>query len=93
MENLKTPISKVASVLRLSSEGLGLRATGRVLGSHKGTIAGWEKLFANQKATLMVYSFCHEFISLTFEGDEQYTIVGKRIAPSESGGWTAVIME
>ena len=50
-------------------------------------------LFADQKATLMLYSFCHEFVSLTFEGDELYTIVGKRIAPSESKGWTAVIME
>lgn len=30
MENLKTPISKVASALLLRSEGLGLRATGRV---------------------------------------------------------------
>jgi transposase-like protein len=29
MENTKTPISKVASALKLRSEGLGLRATGR----------------------------------------------------------------
>ena len=93
MENLKTPISKVASALRLRSEGLGLRATGRVLNSNKSTIAKWEKLFADQKATLMLYAFCHEFVSLTFEGDELYTIVGKRTDPSESKGWTAVIME
>ncbi len=93
MENLKTPISKVAAALRLRSEGLGLRATGRVLESHKGTIAKWEKLFANQKATLMLYGFCHEFVSLTFEGDELYTIVEKCTDPSESRGWTAVIME
>jgi phage FluMu protein Com len=93
MENLKTPISKVASALRLRSEGLSLRATGRVLDSHKGTIANWEKLFADQKATLMLYSFCHEFVSLAFEGDELYTIVGKRTDPSDSKGWTAVIME
>jgi hypothetical protein len=42
---------------------------------------------------LSLYSFCHEFISLTFEGDELYTMVGKRTAPSESAGWTAIIME
>lgn len=41
----------------------------------------------------MLYAFCHEFISLAFEGDELYTIVGKRAAPSISEGWTAVIME
>ena len=93
MENLKTPISKVSSALRLRSEGLGLRATGRVLGSHKDTISRWEQLFADQKATLMLYSFCHEFVTLTFEGDELYTVVGKRTDPSDSKGWTAVIME
>nr|WP_321398888.1 IS1 family transposase [uncultured Desulfobacter sp.] len=93
MENLKTPISKVASALLLRSEGLGLRATGRVLKSHKGTIARWEQLFGDQKETLMLYSFCHEFVSLTFEGDELYTMVGKRTEPSDSRGWTAVIME
>jgi transposase-like protein len=93
VENLKTPISKVASALLLRSEGLGLRATGRVLGSHKGTIARWEQLFGDQKATLMLYSFCHEFVSLTFEGDELYTVVGKRTDPSDSKGWIAVIME
>ena len=41
----------------------------------------------------MLYSFCHEFVSLTFEGDELYTMVGKRTEPSDSKGWTAVIME
>ncbi len=38
MENIKTQISKIASALRIRSEGLGLRATGRVLGSNKSTI-------------------------------------------------------
>jgi len=93
MENIKSPISKVAAALKLRSEGLGLRATGRVLQSNKRTIAEWENRFANQKSTLMLYAFCHEFVSLTFEGDELYTIVGKRTDPSESKGWTAVIME
>ena len=41
----------------------------------------------------MLYSFCHKFVSLTFEGDELYTIVNKRTDPSDSSGWTAVIME
>lgn len=93
MANLKTPISKVASAIRLRGEGLGLRATGRVLNSNKSTITKWENRFADQKATLLLYGFCHEFISLTFEGDELYTIVGKRTDPLDSKGWTAVIME
>ncbi len=64
MEKIKSPISKIAAAMRLRSEGLGFRATGRVLQSNKGTIAEWEKLFANQKATLMLYAFCHEFVAL-----------------------------
>jgi hypothetical protein len=93
MENVKSPISKVASALKIRSEGLGLRATARVLGTHKRTIGQWETRFSDQKATLMLYAFCHEFVSLTFEGDELYTIVGNRTDPAESEGWTAVIME
>ena len=70
MENLKSPISKVASALKIRSEGMGLRATGRVMGVHKNTIGKWENRFADQKETLMLYAFCHQFVSLTFEGDE-----------------------
>ena len=93
MENLKSPISKVAAALKIRCEGLGLRATARVLGTHKQTVKEWEEPFADQKETLMLYAFCHQFVSLTFEGDELYTIVGKRTDPSTSTGWTAVIME
>ena len=78
MEGIKSPISKVAAALKMRSEGLGLRATGRVIDSHKNTISKWERLFAGQKKTLMLYAFCHQFISLTFEGDELYTRIGKR---------------
>ena len=41
----------------------------------------------------LLYAVCHEFINLTFEGDELYTIVGKRCEVPDSEGWTAVIME
>ena len=93
MQDIKSPISKVASVLKIRSEGMGLRATGRVLGMHKKTVSTWERLFGDQKETLMLYSFCHEFVSLVFEGDELYTVVGRRTDAHASEGWTAVIME
>ena len=93
MEHLKSPISKVASVLRIRSEGMGLRATARSFGMNKETVKDWEERFAAQKAPLMLYTVCHEFISLTFEGDELYTVTGKRCDPSDSEGWTAVIIE
>jgi hypothetical protein len=41
----------------------------------------------------MMYVFCHEFISLIFEGDELYTSVGQRVEQSDSKGWSAVILE
>ena len=93
MQGLKSPISKVAGVLRVRSEGLGLRATARCFGVHKNTVTQWEHRFAEQKAPLMLYAVCHEFIRLTFEGDELYTVVGKRGAPCDSQGWTVVILE
>nr|WP_051308981.1 hypothetical protein [Desulfogranum japonicum] len=93
MESLKSPISKVALALKMRSGGLALRATGRVLGADKKTISNWERRFAEQKSTLMLYSLCFNFISLTFEGDELYTIVGNRTDPSASKGWTVVIIE
>ena len=93
MEGLKTPISKIASVIRVRSEGLGQRATARCFGIHKNTVADWETRFAEQKKPLMLYALCHQFISLTFEGDELYTVVGERVEPSRSQGWTVVVME
>ncbi|MEO5332877.1 MAG: hypothetical protein H7839_12710 [Magnetococcus sp. YQC-5] len=70
MEDLKSPISKVALAIKMRDEGMGLRATGRVIGSHKKTISEWEERFAGQKETLMLYGLCHEFLRLTFEGDD-----------------------
>jgi hypothetical protein len=93
MKGLKSPLSKVAGVIRVRSEGLGQRATGRCFGIHKNTVAEWENKFAGQKSPLMLYTICHQFIKLTFEGDELYTVVGKRGDPSDSQGWTAVVME
>ena len=93
MQDIKSPISKVAGVLKVRSEGLGVRATSRCFGMHKNTVIEWEEKFSAQKASLMLYTLCHEFIKLTFEGDELYTLVDKRVQPSDSKGWTAVIME
>lgn len=93
MKNIKTEISKIASVIRVRSEGIGQRAAGRCFGIHKNTVADWENRFAEQKAPLMLYTVCHEFIKLTFEGDELYTVVGKRGEAMDSEGWTTLVME
>jgi len=93
MHGIKTPISKVAAARRVRGEGLGLRATARILGTHKNTIAEWEHRFGGMKPTLMLYGLCQTFIQLTLEGDEIYTVVGQRVHPADSTGWTAVILE
>ena len=93
MQDLKSPISKVAGVLKVRSEGMGLRATARVFGMHKNTVSVWEEQFGAHKEALMLYSLCQQFISLVFEGDELYTIVGKRGDADSCEGWTAVIMD
>lgn len=93
MENLKTPISKVASVIVLRSEGLGIRATARSLKVKPREVTKWEARFAGQKAALKLYAQVHKFLQLTFEADEVYTRVGKNLPPAESEGWTMVVME
>jgi len=91
MAQLNTPLSEVAGVIRVRSEGMGLRSTGRVFGVHKNTVSTWESKFSKQKKPLMLYAICHQFISLSFEGDELYTIVNKRTEVWESEGWTALL--
>ena len=52
------------------AEGLGLRATARVLGAHKNTLTHWETRCAAQKKPLMLHARCHAFIQLTFESGD-----------------------
>lgn len=93
MRDIKSPISKVAAVLKIRGEGMGLRATGRVPGMHKKTVAKREQLFGARKETLMLYGFRHESVSLVFEGDGLRTVVGRRADAHAPEGWTAIIME
>lgn len=90
---LQNPVSKVAAVLKVRSEGLGLRATARVFGLHKNTISHWEENFAQLKPTLKLYLLCHHFISLCFEADEVYTRVHHNRPAHESPGWTIILLE
>ncbi|MBF0417392.1 MAG: IS1 family transposase [Magnetococcales bacterium] len=66
MADLKSPISKVALAIKIRDEGMGLRATGRIIGSLKNTINAWEERFAGQQETLMLYGLCHQFLRRTF---------------------------
>ncbi len=43
MANLRTPVEKISLAMKVRSEGLGLRATGRVLGVAANSVINWEK--------------------------------------------------
>ena len=90
---LTTPLSRIITVLTARSEGMGLNATARTFKVSKKSVMDWEQRLGELKPTLMLYSLLHEFIHQEIEGDELYTKVNQNIAPSDSEGWTIVLME
>ncbi len=93
ISGLKTPLSRIITILKARSEGMGLNATARAHNVSKKSVIDWEKRLAGLKPTLMLYSLVHEFIHQEIEGDELYTKVNKNKPPADSQGWTIVLME
>jgi len=73
------------------SEGLGVRATGRVYHKSHATILRWEARLARQGEAWSPPAT--EGSEITLEGDELYTRVGENLPPSESSGWTLTFLE
>ena len=90
---LTTPLSRIITILKARSEGMGLNATARTFSVSKKSVIDWERRLAGLKPTLLLYSLLHEFIHQEIEGDELYTKVDKNVPPSASEGWTLVLME
>lgn len=90
---LKTPLSRIITILKARSEGMSLNATARTHNVSKKSVIDWERRFAGLKPTLMLYALLHQFIHQDVEGDELYTKVNKNKPPSDSQGWTIVLME
>ena len=93
LEGLKTPVFRIITILTALSEGMGINATTRVFSVGKNSIYRWQNRLSSLQQTLMLYSLCHQFIQLIIEGDELYTKIGKNVPPSESEGWTIVLMD
>lgn len=72
---------------------MSLNATARTHNVSKKSVIDWERRLSGLKPTLMLYSLVHQFIHQEIEGDELYTKVNKNKPPSESQGWTIVLME
>ena len=75
MARLRTPSSVVATALNGRSEGLGVRATGRLFGASHSTILRWEERLAHQADAWSPSAPADR--DVTLEGDEVYTGVGE----------------
>jgi transposase-like protein len=71
MARLRTPASVVSMAMKVRSEGLGIRATGRVLEKSGGSIINWEKRISAQVSNWSPPA--PEGSEVTLEGDEVYT--------------------
>lgn len=79
MARLRTPVEQVEMAIKMRGEGLGVRATGRVVGKSPSIITGWEKRLSDH---LVEWSpKAPEGGEVTIEGDELYTKVGENLPP------------
>lgn len=93
LAGLRTPLSRIQQILTAIHEGLGLNAACRTFKVSKNSIKEWERRLSGVKQVLLLYSLCHRFFQQILEGDELYTKVHHNRPPTESEGWTMVIME
>ena len=91
MHGTRSTISQVISALHARTEGVGLRAAGRLVKKSHPTIASWEvkaKKLGEQLDQEAPVNY-----NVILESDELYTKVGKNYPPSLSTGWTACSIE
>jgi hypothetical protein len=79
MARLRTPAAVISMAMKVRSEGLGIRATGRMLGKSDGSIINWEKRLSAQLSNWSPNA--PEAGEVTLEGDEVYTRVGENLPP------------
>jgi transposase-like protein len=79
--NLQTPVDTISLAMKMRSEGLGMRATARVIGVAPNSVIAWEERLS---------SFISEWSppapetgEVTIEGDEVYTRVGENLPPRD----------
>ena len=79
MSRLRTPVEIVEMALKVRGEGLGVRATGRVLDKSPSCITAWEERLSTQLSSWSPPA--PQDGDVTIEGDEVYTRVGKNLPP------------
>jgi len=75
----------------MRTEGMGIRATGRVLEKPHASIIGWERRVAAKEAAWTASAPSGG--EITVEGDEVYTRGGENLPPEASEGWTIDFLE
>lgn len=91
MSRLRKDSTQMAKVLHMRSEGLGIRATGRVEGISHGTVIHWERRLSAQADNWSPSALVDS--DITVEGDELYTKVAKNQPAHQSCGWTLTLLE
>ena len=79
MSRLRTPASVVSLALNMRSEGMGIRASGRVLEKSHVSIMRWEQKLAEHSQPWSPSAPAGG--DVTIEGDEVYTRVGENLSP------------
>lgn len=79
MARLRTLVEIVTIAMNVRTEGMGIRAAGRVLGKSHSTIIEWERRLASK---LDKWSpVAPTGTEITIEGDEVYTRVSENLSP------------
>jgi transposase-like protein len=93
LAGLRTPLSRIQQILDALNDGMSLNATCRIFHVSKNTITTWQERLSPVKDALLLYALCHQFVQQIIEGDELYTKVNKNQPPTDSTGWTIILME
>lgn len=70
LAGLRTPLSRIITILDALNEGLGINAACRVFKVSLNSIYSWMGRLAALKQTLLLYALCHQFVQQLIEGDE-----------------------
>jgi transposase-like protein len=79
MARLRTPTETVSLALKMRGEGMGVRASGRVLDKSHSTILRWQERMSRQESKWSPAA--PEGGDITLEHDELYTRVGENLPP------------
>jgi transposase-like protein len=79
MARLRAPVKLVEMAIKARTEGMGIRATGRILEKSHSTISRWEQRLAAKAEKWSPEA--PEGAEVTIEGDEVYTRVGENVSP------------